>query len=197
VEDIGKLADMLAVRGFRLAYENWCWATNASTWSKAWDIVRRVDRDNVGLCLDTFQIAGSEWADPTTKSGLIESDSRSIESLKEEFDKSLATLSKTVPKNKIFLLQISDAFRMEPPLPNEPNEEGLRPRGQWSHDFRPLPFDGGYLPMVDVTKAVLGTGFAGWISVEVFNSSSHKEIDVKLEARRGMDSCRLLLSSAR
>lgn len=42
-----------------LAYENWYWSTHA------WDIVRQVDWHNVGLCLDTFQIAGSEWSDPT------------------------------------------------------------------------------------------------------------------------------------
>lgn len=27
--DLGELADMLAEKGFRLAYENWCWATHA------------------------------------------------------------------------------------------------------------------------------------------------------------------------
>jgi sugar phosphate isomerase/epimerase len=149
---------------------------NAPTWSKAWDIVRRVDRDNVGLCLDTFQIAGSEWVDPTTESSLIEADSCTVESLKEDFSQSLAMLTKTVPKSKIFVLQIPDAFEMAPPLPKETNEEGLRPRGQWSHDFRPLPFDGGSLQVVDVTRAVLGTGFVGWISVKVFDSKSHKGI---------------------
>jgi sugar phosphate isomerase/epimerase len=28
-EDLGELADMLAEKGFRVAYENWCWATRA------------------------------------------------------------------------------------------------------------------------------------------------------------------------
>lgn len=45
----------------------------------------------------------------------------------------------------------------------------MRPRGRWSHDFRPLPFQG-YLPVVDFIKAVLGTGFRGWFSYEIFDS---------------------------
>lgn len=36
-----------------------------------WDIVQRVGRPNIGLCLDTFQTGGGEWGDPTTKSGKI------------------------------------------------------------------------------------------------------------------------------
>lgn len=27
--DLAELADMLAEKGFRIAYENWCWATHA------------------------------------------------------------------------------------------------------------------------------------------------------------------------
>ena len=54
-------------------------------------------------------------------------------------------------------------------MEKEVGDDGLRPRGRWSHDWRPLPFDGGYLPVVDVAKAVLGTGFRGWFSTEVFD----------------------------
>lgn len=132
-----------------------------------WEIVQKADRPNIGLCLDTFQTAGSEWADPTTKSGLIEG--VDVEALEKNFHASLRELSDTVPKDKIYFLQISDAYRMDPPLSTEPDESGLRPRGRWSHDYRPLPFDGGYLPVVEVTKAVLGTGFRGWFSTEIFD----------------------------
>jgi hypothetical protein len=52
-------------------------------------------------------------------------------------------------------------------------------RGRWSHDYRPLPFDGGYLPVVEVTRAVLGTGFRGWFSVEIF--------DARLQEKHGDD----------
>jgi len=78
-------------------------------------------------------------------------------------------LSTTIPSDKIYLLQISDAYKPKQRIKNEADESGLRPRGQWSHDFRPLPFDGGYLPVVEVAKAVLKTGFRGWFSYEVFD----------------------------
>lgn len=135
--------------------------------------MQKADRPNIGLCLDTFQTAGSEWADPTTKSGLIETVPE--DALQKNFQSSLRDLSATVPKDKIYFLQISDAYKMDPPLSQEPDESGLRPRGRWSHDYRPLPFDGGYLPVVDVTRAVLETGFRGWFSVEIFDGQMQKK----------------------
>ena len=119
----------------------------------------------MGLCLDTFQTGGGEWADPTTESGLREDIPR--DGLEERFEKSLQDLSATVPSEKIFILQVSDAYKKK--IQNEPNCNGLRPRGQWSTNLRPLPFHGGYLPVVQFTKAVLKTGFRGWFSTEVFD----------------------------
>ncbi|KFX91443.1 hypothetical protein O988_07753 [Pseudogymnoascus sp. VKM F-3808] len=113
--DIRELADLLAPHSFRLAYENWCWATVSPTWARAWAIVQRVDRPNVGLCLDTFQTCGGEYGDPTTASGLIEKDIH--HSLEKSFTYSLYVLTKSVPKEKIYVLQISDAYK--PPTPND------------------------------------------------------------------------------
>lgn len=176
--DLGELADLLAPSGCRIAYENWCWATHAPGWRDVWEIVRLAGRDNVGLCLDTFQSAGGEWGDPTTESGKLEEQQGKEgkvdeEALQASWQDSLRELAATVPADKIYFLQISDAYRMQPPLAPrpEPNDDntGLRPRGRWSHDHRPLPYDGGYLPIADFTRAVLGTGFRGWLSVEVFD----------------------------
>ncbi|KAI9796137.1 MAG: hypothetical protein M1833_006475 [Piccolia ochrophora] len=166
--DLRELADMLNEHGFRLAYENWCWATHAPTWKDVWEIVKEVDRPNIGLCLDTFQTAGGEWGDPTTTSGLIERDG-GREALEAQFRKSLEELTSTVPKDKIFLLQVSDAYKPPQPFDRAPDDSGLRPRGRWSHDFRPVPFGEGYLPVVDVARAVVRTGFQGWFSMEVFD----------------------------
>lgn len=160
---------MLAKHKFRLAYENWCWSTHAPDWKDVWDIVSKVDRPNIGLCLDTFQTGGREWADPTTQSGLRE-DLGSKEQMEKKFHASLDELSRAVPEDKIYLLQISDAYKPRQPFNAEADESGMRPRGRWSHDFRPLPYNGGYLPVVDVAKAVLRTGFRGWFSYEVFDS---------------------------
>jgi hypothetical protein len=77
--------------------------------------VKLVDRPNIGLCLDTFQTVGSEYADPTTSSGLISTEGVQAK-LEQNWEHSLANLTKTVPKEKIYLLQISDAYRLKTPL---------------------------------------------------------------------------------
>ncbi|KAI9827613.1 MAG: hypothetical protein M1826_006275 [Phylliscum demangeonii] len=177
VADLRTLADLLAAQHFRLAYENWCWSRHAPSWHDVWAIVQAVDRPNVGLCLDTFQTAGSEWGDPTTATGLrSHPDGRA--GLDAAFRQSLAELSASIPAHKIFFLQISDAYK--PPAPFSPDPDprsGLRPLARWSRDYRPMPDQaggggsgsGGYLPVLAVTKAVLNTGFRGWFSVEVFD----------------------------
>ena len=166
-EDLRDLADLMAPKGFRIAYENWCWATHAPNWADVWKIVKMADRPNIGLCLDTFQTAGGEWADPTTESGMLPGVSEA--DLNSKYQESLKQLARTVPGDKICFLQISDAYRMSPPLKAESDSSGLRPRGQWSHDHRPLPYDGGYLPIQGFVAAVLATGFRGWFSMEVFD----------------------------
>ncbi|KAI2610488.1 xylose isomerase-like protein [Hypoxylon sp. NC1633] len=192
--DLAELADLCAVKGQRVAYENWCWATHAPTWKDVWRIVEKANRPNLGLCLDTFQSGGGEWADPTTKSGLLESVSR--DEVKARWKQSLAELSKTVPPEKIYLLQISDAYKMDPPLESESNEESLRPRGQWSHDYRPLPYDGGYLPVRDFLKAVFRTGFRGWLSMEVFDGKAPEKYSDMLDfSKKAMSSLEKLLQS--
>ena len=155
--DLRDLADMPAMKGFRIAYENWCWATHAPLWSQVWDIVQRVDRPNIGLCLDTFQTGGGEWGDPTTKSGKLKT--MNAKELDRKFRKSLELLRATVPLEKIFL-QVSDACKVDPPLDKEPDKQGLRPRGRWSHIGHCHTTVG--MPVTEVTKAVLGTGFRGW-----------------------------------
>lgn len=135
--------------------------------------VREGGKDNIGLCLDSFQTAGSEWADPTSRGGLNDDEDRDA-----KLDQSMEELAMTVPKEMIYFYQVSDASRLDEPLEDEVID-GLRPRGRWSHDYRPLPYDGGYLPVAKVTKAILKTGFRGSFSVEVFDGkkrgAAHEE----------------------
>ena len=195
--DLRELADLLAEKGFRMCYENWCWATHAPDWKDVWKMVQMIDRPNVGLCLDTFQSAGGEWADPSTKSGRIER--LSEEELEERWRGSLRELGRTVPGEKIFLLQISDGYKPKTDLVTEAEKEGMRLRGQWSSAYRPMPYDGGYLPIESFTKAVLETGFRGWFSLEVFDGGPDgkgREKEAKqylTAARRSID--RLLENS--
>ena len=151
-------------RNLRLTLDR---STHATTWSTVWEIVKLANRPNIGLCLDTFQTAGGEWGDPTTSSGKIEG--MSSEELEKRYADSMTDLAQTIPKEKIYLLQLSDAYKPPSPFSPKPDDSGLRPRGRWSHDFRPMPFDGGYLPIVAMTKAVLDTGFRGWFSMEIFD----------------------------
>lgn len=195
VNDLRELAGMLNEHGFRLAYENWAWSTHAPKWRDVWDIVRAVDRPNVGLCLDTFQTAASEFADPTTESGLIDHP-QGKKGIWKDFLASLDELTQGVPRDKIYVLQISDAYKLDRPLSDEKDETGLRPRGQWSHDYRPMPFDGGYLPVVDVAVAVLLTGFRGWFSTEIFDSGrdgTGKSYNLGAFAKRAQEAHRKLI----
>jgi sugar phosphate isomerase/epimerase len=197
-EDLAQLADMMAPRGLRIAYENWCWATHGRTWRDVWNIVKRADRPNIGLCLDTFQSAGGEWGDPTTACGRIEAYGVSETELTAKYQLSLRDLARTVPKDKIYFLQISDAYRMSPPLDRSPDETGLRPRGRWSHDYRPLPYDGGYLPIAPFVRSVLDTGFRGWFSIEVFDSKRVEKYGEDLEryTKQAMQAYHKLLDEA-
>lgn len=186
--DLSGLADMLAERGFRLAYENWCWATHAPLWKDVWQIIRRASRPNIGLCLDTFQTAGGEYGDPSTASGVIEEVGR--DELDARWKHSMAEMASAVRGDEIFLLQISDAYKMTPPLCSDGDE----PRCAWSHDYRPLPFDGGYLPIQDVLGAVLRTGFSGWLSIEVFDSKPKEGMSMEDFTKAAMESLKRLVA---
>ncbi|KAF9255159.1 3-dehydroshikimate dehydratase [Marasmius fiardii PR-910] len=182
VGNLAELVDLCAAKGFRIAYENWCWSSHATSWNEVWKIVKRANRPNLGLCLDTFQSAGGEWGDPTTESGIIECKPR------------LEELARTLPAEKIYLLQISDAYKMNPPLAAKDDESGLHPRGQWSHDYRPLPYEGGYLPIQEFLNVVMRMRFRGWLSVEVFDPKGQKNYgDMGGYAQKAMDAVRKLL----
>ena len=118
--------------------------------------------------------------------------------VERRWHKSLVELASTIPREKIYLLQISDAYKMTPPIENKPDQSGLRPRGQWSHDFRPMPYDGGYLPVVEFTKVVLATGFCGYFSVEIFDGQEKNKhgTDMRDFSEKAMASVRRLLQES-
>ncbi|KAI0064489.1 xylose isomerase-like protein [Artomyces pyxidatus] len=173
--DLRQLADEAAAQDppIRLAYEMWAWGVHVNTWEGTWEVCKRVNRPNFGLCLDTFQICARAYADPTTPSGCLPSASDTLST-------SLQTLAKTVPPSKIFYLQISDGSGKISPdaLLRTAEEQGIPPLYAWSNAWRPLPYMdevakandgyGGYLPVLDVVEAVLNTGWRGPWSYEVF-----------------------------
>lgn len=197
VSDLRQLADLLAQHKKRLAYENWCWSTHAPTWRDVWEIVEAIDRPNVGLCLDTFQTAGGEFGDPTKPSGVIKDNRNSIyEATMTTYRRSLADLASTVPPERIYLLQVSDAYKPVSGPFEDRVIDGQRPRARWSHDFRPMPYDGGYLPIEEVARAVLQTGFRGWFSMEIFDrgpDGKGKTYEMKDFARKSLENMRQFL----
>ena len=118
--------------------------------------------------LDAFHIAGFEYADPTAP-GCVRPDG------KERLAKSLAELVKVIPGDRVFYIQLVDAERLDVPLAPLGSEEGsLSPyyiKGQqpgmsWSRNCRLFPCEterGAFMPVEQVCKAFIETGFKGWI----------------------------------
>ncbi|WES64364.1 TIM barrel protein [Microbacter sp. GSS18] len=53
---LGALADAAARHGIRLAYEALAWGRFVDDYRRAWRIVERAERPNLGVCLDSFHI---------------------------------------------------------------------------------------------------------------------------------------------
>ncbi|KAB8298575.1 hypothetical protein EYC80_000754 [Monilinia laxa] len=172
ISDLREIADLGAAQNppFRFAFENLCFGTHIDTWSGAWDVVKGVDRDNFGLCLDTFNIAGREFADPASPTG-------TVPNAQAAFKKSMEKLVRTIDPKKVFYIQIVDAERLSAPLVegHEFYVEGQKARMSWSRNCRLFLGEqdrGAYLPAMDVLKAICdGLGYKGWVSFELFNRS--------------------------
>jgi 4-hydroxyphenylpyruvate dioxygenase len=184
VADLREIADLgaRATPKIRFAYEALCWGTYVQTWEDSWEVVRAVDRDNFGLCLDTFNIAGREWADPSAPSG-------KLADAGERLQTSLKRMVAAVDPKRVFFVQLVDAERLRVPLTTEHqfHVQGQPARMSWSRNARLFPFEesrGGYLPVLDVLKAICdppesdeggarkgGLGYEGNVSFELFSRS--------------------------
>jgi 4-hydroxyphenylpyruvate dioxygenase len=175
----------------RFAYEALCWATFVDTWSRSYDLVLAVDRPNFGICLDTFNICGREFADPASVTGCIPDAG-------EVMKKSLEKMRRDVDVRKIFLVQAADAEKMREPLREEHmfHVRGQKPRMSWSRNARLFPGEGSrgaYLPALEVMRVITGKdglGYTGWISFEVFSrtlSDTRRGVPDE-HARRGKQS---------
>ncbi|KAL2808302.1 xylose isomerase-like protein [Aspergillus granulosus] len=203
--DLRKLGEMAkafsAVDGgdtIRIGYEGLSWS-DRNTWSSTWEIVRAVNLPNVGLVVDTFHWLAVEYADPyaASKAGLAYS---TIDESQDVLNCSITNFLATVPLDKIFLLQLSDAEFVDP-LHLESICSPDSPKLQvWSRYHRLFPMEhdrGAYLSVVSIASAIINSGYTGPVSLEVFNSSLHvKHEGVPTEhARRGMDSLRRLFAT--
>ncbi|EEU34594.1 uncharacterized protein NECHADRAFT_55795 [Fusarium vanettenii 77-13-4] len=204
VRDLAELGDLAAEfsrkdggKQIRIGYEPLSWARR-NTWASAWEVVRAVDRVNVGIILDTFNVLAVEFADPYSNIGegsmLYASRERALRILGE----SMASMATTVRSEKLFFVQVADAERMAGrgfKLAEEQSVPRLLP---WSRSHRLFPEEqrrGGYLPVGMVLSAILKMGYTGPLSLEVFSHSLHvlgREVPLQL-ATRGITGLKSLL----
>lgn len=155
----------------RIAFEALSWGTHIDRWDQAYAVVQRVDRDNFGICFDSFNMLGRQYADPCSPSGIQEPRQETEAGLRA----SLQDIATRVAADKIFFLQVGDACKMPSPLPASPNPTEPRPaRMIWSRGNRLFPGEverGAFMPTTDFVKAVIQAGYKGPWSIEVFNSS--------------------------
>ncbi|OTA05124.1 hypothetical protein A9Z42_0057420 [Trichoderma parareesei] len=170
VQDMVEIAEvgLGASPVIRFAYEALCWGTRVDTWERSWEIVQRVDRPNFGLCLDTFNIAGRIYADPSISSGRTED-------CDEATQASLRGMAASIDPGKLFLVQMADAEKLAQPLDsNHPFYHSDQPaRMSWSRNARLFygeSHHGGYLPIKRIMEVIVrDIGYQGWLSFEVFN----------------------------
>ncbi|MDE3878713.1 bifunctional sugar phosphate isomerase/epimerase/4-hydroxyphenylpyruvate dioxygenase family protein [Sinorhizobium meliloti] len=127
--DFYELGERAAKRGLRVGYEALAWGRHIFDHRDAWEIVRRADHANIGLILDSFHTLARKI------------DVNSIRS---------------IPKEKIFIVQLADAPLIDMDLL------------YWSRHFRNMPGEGD-LPVTAFTSAIAGTGYDGYFSLEIFN----------------------------
>lgn len=180
VQDMVEVAEMGCKEEpvVRFAYENLAWSSMNDTWEGIWDVVKRVNKPNFGMILDTFNIAGRVWADPTAPPGKTAIADADLEA-------SLQQLVQTVDVRKVFYIQVIDGEKMKDPLvEGHPFKvEGYPSRMDWSRNARSFPLEedqGAYLPIVSIINAIVqpapnGLGFEGWLSMEFFSRSTQDE----------------------
>ncbi|GAB1317334.1 3-dehydroshikimate dehydratase [Madurella fahalii] len=200
VSDLRKVADMglQAMPPIRFAYESLCWSTRVDIWERCWEVVRRVDRPNFGMCLDTFNIAGRIYADPTVPSGRTPN-------AEEAVHRSMARMIEHVDVAKVFYVQVVDAERLREPLvPGHAFYNPEQPaRMSWSRNCRLFYGEkdrGAYLPVKEIAWTFFHEiGFEGWVSMELFNrrmADEGPEVPEEL-ARRGAISWAKLVKDMR
>jgi 4-hydroxyphenylpyruvate dioxygenase len=127
--DFRELGERAAGRGLRVAFEALAWGRHVNDYRDAWEVVRRADHAAVGFVLDSFHVLARG------------TDLRAIPA---------------IPKDKIFLVQMADAPKLEMDYLS------------WSRHYRCFPGQG-ELPIGAFMDALAATGFDGLLSLEIFS----------------------------
>ena len=154
--DFHELGERAAKRGLRVAFEALAWGRHVSDYRDSWEVVRRADHPAVGLVLDSFHIL------------VRGADLNPI---------------RTIPKDRIFLVQIADAPRLDMDYLS------------WSRHYRCFPGQG-ELALDDFMVALQATGFGGLLSLEIF-SDRFRAGSARSVAIDGQRSLRFMLDQLR
>lgn len=127
--DFQELGERAAKRGLRVGFEALAWGRHINDHRDAWEVVRRANHQNVGLILDSFH------------------------SLSRKID---INSIRSIPKDKIFIVQLADAPLIHMDLL------------YWSRHFRNMPGEGD-LSVTAFTAAIAQTGYDDYFSLEIFN----------------------------
>lgn len=127
--DFTELGERAASRGLRVGYEALAWGHHVHDYRDAWEIVRRANHPSVGTVLDSFHILA-----------------RGLD---------LGAI-RTIPKDRIFLVQMADAPRLQMDFLS------------WSRHWRCLPGQGDF-DLSSFIDALETTGYDGYLSLEIFN----------------------------
>ncbi|KAJ3875528.1 xylose isomerase-like protein [Lentinula edodes] len=177
---LGALAEKY---GVRIGYEPLSWGTVIDNWMQVWEIVERVDLENVGVLLDSFNTLGNQYADPGQASTICKGQTLAAMLL------NLEELAMSIPAEKIFFYQVADAVR---PAEICYDDDDMPRRMKWSRACRVFPCEPqtpcsidettldpenppsgylGFLPVTQMTSLLHRMGYRGWWSLEVFNTS--------------------------
>ncbi|KAJ5991588.1 hypothetical protein N7522_011795 [Penicillium canescens] len=168
--DLAEAADVAFP--IRIAYEALAWGTYINTWEDSWDVIKRANRPNLGICLDTFNIAARLWADPTDPTGRLPA------SADKDLQDSMDRLVQEIDPSRVLMVQLADGERVDPQMPFL-HAPGLPTLLAWSRNARLFPCEeerGGYLPIRKVTDAcITRLGYTGWVSMEVFSRTTGED----------------------
>jgi 4-hydroxyphenylpyruvate dioxygenase len=112
LEDLGRLGDLAAARGLRIAFESLCWGTHLADYRQGWEMIRRLDHPQVGLMLDSSHIGAL---------GLPYEGIRDIDPAKIF----LAEVA-DMPQTNLDLAEVSRAYRLFPGEGTLPLEDYVR-----------------------------------------------------------------------
>jgi 4-hydroxyphenylpyruvate dioxygenase len=152
--DLAELGDLAHRRGLRIAFEALAWSRWTNTCEAAWRIARAANRANVGLVIDTFHV-------------LVR--------------KTPAHVIAAIPADRVFLVQVADAYMM-------PGIETI----ETARHHRVFPGEGD-LDVAGLVRTLREAGYAGRYSLEIFNDGYRAE-PANVVAKRAMQSLEVLFA---